>query len=154
MHDMDEARVKVYPHWSTVMCAIAAYIADKVTSLYIISIGEGVQVYNRELSRRFCGHALWWRIIPNDELPSANMDNEEDAEEGSIHGETIDPNPKLAVTLDPNASRKLVPISRDLGEHIRIYMESSEFTETSAFDDELFERLARTVVPREVVSEP
>ncbi|KAH9935368.1 uncharacterized protein B0H18DRAFT_1114126 [Fomitopsis serialis] len=173
-HDMDESRLTVYPRWSSAICDLAAHIAGMVTSLHIISVGEGVQVYNRELSRyRFCGHALWWRIVPNDEPPSANVDREEDAgesvhsgssdgdvddegsaEEGSTHGETIDPNPKLARTLGPSASRKMVPISRDLGEHIRIYMESSEFTETSAFDDELFERLARTAVPREVVSEP
>jgi len=60
----------------------------------------------------------------------------------------------LTKTLGPKGSRRMVPISRHLGEHIRIYMESTEFTQTSAFDDELLERLARTVVPREVVSEP
>ncbi|KAH9935361.1 uncharacterized protein B0H18DRAFT_975524 [Fomitopsis serialis] len=168
MHDMDESRVAVYPRWSSVICSLAVLIAGTLTSLHVISVGEGVQVLNDELSRyRFCGHALWWRIVPNDEPPSANVDRDEDAgevytpgaltgiEDSSTHdGETIDPNPKLTKTLGPNASRKMVPISRDLGEHIRVYMESSSFTETSAFNDELLERLARTAVPREVVSEP
>lgn len=51
----------------------------------------------------------------------------------------------LDAVLEPNFSRRMTPISREFGEHIREYLESSEFTETSPFDDGLLETLAQTL---------
>jgi len=152
-----------HPRLSSTMLDLAADIAGYIPSLNVVSVGEGLRVFDAELLRhQFRGPALWWRITPNHESSSANVDcrtdTEGDVSYGSSDGdstqgeERFDLNPNLAKTLGPNASRRMIPISRNLGEHIRAYMESSKFTETSAFDDELFEQLARTVVPYEVVS--
>ncbi|KAH9932566.1 uncharacterized protein B0H18DRAFT_1115808 [Fomitopsis serialis] len=54
----------------------------------------------------------------------------------------------LDALLEPNLSRRMTPISRQFGEHIRGYLESGEFTETSPFDDGLLRTLAQTL-PRE-----
>lgn len=188
-------------HWRSAVHDLAADIADKITSLSVMSIGEGMQTtVDGVPGHCLIGPASWWRIVANDEPPSTTLDgeceehirenndsgdfNEEDSasnEEvnGSDDGsddedynvedefseescessstqdeDEFESNLTSAETLGPNASRRLVSISRDLGEHIRAYMLSSEFTEISAFDDELFERLSRTVVPRGVGSEP
>ncbi|KAH9932569.1 uncharacterized protein B0H18DRAFT_986285 [Fomitopsis serialis] len=183
--------------WRSAAYNLAVDIADKITSLSVISVGEGVQVTDEGIpGTRLCGPALWWRVVASDELSSITLKGEreehmrqnEDSrscdEEDSASNEEIDGpedeesdgkdqipelgsessstqdedeseyNLTSAEMLGTNASRRLVPISRDLGEHIHAYLVSSEFTETSAFDDELFERLSRTVVPRGVRSEP
>ncbi|TFY58407.1 hypothetical protein EVJ58_g6439 [Rhodofomes roseus] len=176
-----EALVTFYPHtaWHSVMCRLAAEIAGSITSLRVISVGQGVLVRSPERSLyRFCGTEVWWRIVPNDE-PGFPEDSEDGDKEDSIEGrkdakdgegegeeegegegegeedeeQDGDSVQTLTVVLGPKRSRRMVPISRDLGDHIRAYLESSEFTETSLFNDELLARLERTVVPREPVSE-
>ncbi|KAH9839001.1 uncharacterized protein C8Q71DRAFT_747100 [Rhodofomes roseus] len=198
VHDMDESRVIVYPGWRLAMRDLASDIAKAVTSLSVLCVGEGALVLNDALSRyRFCGPALWWRIVPNDEpAPSEREsdgegaedeegeDDDEDNDDGGDSDEEADGSDeegsddyggkgsegeasenesdededastqKLTVILGPDRSRRMVPISRDLGEHIRAYLESSKFTETSPFNDELFALLERTAVPREPVAEP
>ncbi|KZT65372.1 hypothetical protein DAEQUDRAFT_531846 [Daedalea quercina L-15889] len=264
LHAMGEERVHVDPTWRLEAAHLAEAIAKQVTSLQLISIGNGVEVMNNKLHRyRFCGHAMWWRIVPVpnhgaplsggvveradssdfgepegeyddedesdvimegeelgeetqdvdekpddvdeiDDIDEADEENEEnedvsaaeDSEDGDDDGDGDDDNDgstiedhehdypeangdedcgsqgsrsdsegsmtrdRIAVAhlltriLGPNKSRRMVSISRDLSEYAGEYMESSNFTETSAFDDDLWTRLEHSMVPREPVSEP
>ncbi|KAH9935380.1 uncharacterized protein B0H18DRAFT_975620 [Fomitopsis serialis] len=158
-YDMtDKGPATVHSRWSE-------YCGEH-TLLEIVSVGEGMRMFDADLLRyQFRGPALWWRVIPNDEPSSVNVGRKkEDVGKNVSFGSSsrdindeesdrqVDINPELARDLGPNASRRMTPISQNMGERIRAYMESSKFTATSAFDDELFVQLARAVDPGEVVS--
>lgn len=74
----------------------------------------------------------------NDDEESQSASDDDDAgsyrlDDGALH-----------CTLGPNKSRRMLPISRDFGEHIREYLESERFTESSPFDGERCDPFAKT----------